>query len=206
LAATIPLCADCNNEFGNDLEAPVATIFDQIEQIQGLSDIDAELLIRWLWKIKGLSWIATNPDGNYIRAGTLRQRVLYPINDIRHKLILALCLIRDPVPPSGEVPMGIDAETEHDAIFVSGVFSRLAMMVTLDLFEGLIPVQYDRYRLAPARDASIQQQVFFPGIGFVHGDEAVNVSIHSSQVLTVAHDQLALEIFRKVENGPTETG
>ena len=90
LAATLPLCGDCNKEFGNDLEAPVATLFEQIEDGQGLSDIDAELLIRWLWKMKGLSWVATNPEGKYIRPGTLRERVLYPINEIRPKLILGL--------------------------------------------------------------------------------------------------------------------
>jgi hypothetical protein len=156
--------------------------------------------------MKGLSWIATNPQGKYTRAAKLRERVLYPINQIRPNLVLALCLIRTNTPPSGEQPMGIDADTEHDAMFVSAVFSRLAMMVSLSLFEDLIPRQYDRYHLAPARDVSLQQKIFFPRVGFEHGDEAVNVSITSSRMLSAAHDEFALSVIHQHESGGDRTG
>lgn len=64
LSATFPLCMECNSEFGRDLESPTSKLFDDIENGQGLSDDEAELLIRWMWKIQGLAWIANYPNGN----------------------------------------------------------------------------------------------------------------------------------------------
>lgn len=94
LAATFPLCEQCNRDFGEYLEGPTARLFDEIEAGAGLSDNDAELLVRWLWKIKGLAWIADHPDGQYSSKYTLRERVLLPIDEIRGHLTLGIALNR----------------------------------------------------------------------------------------------------------------
>ena len=53
----IPLCTKCNSDFGRELESPVSQIFTDLENGLGISDIEAELLVRWLWKFEGYSWI-----------------------------------------------------------------------------------------------------------------------------------------------------
>jgi len=78
LSATLPLCIECNRDFGNELEIPVSKIFSDLEQNKGISDNEAELLIRWLWKLDGMFWIALNPKGDYSPVYTLRQKVLQP--------------------------------------------------------------------------------------------------------------------------------
>ena len=55
-AGTIPICSKCNAEFGKELEGPVSKIFDDLLYGKGLSDWDAELLVRWLWKFEGFLW------------------------------------------------------------------------------------------------------------------------------------------------------
>ena len=56
--ATIPLCRACNEAFGTTLEGPVAEIFRQLEQGASISEEEAEVLVRWLWKFEGLQWTA----------------------------------------------------------------------------------------------------------------------------------------------------
>src|SRR6266852_3847134 len=77
--ATVPLCDECNNAFGTTLEGPVSKIFRSIEAHRPLSDADAELLVRWMWKFEGLQWYllaaADSPHAVYSERYTLRERV-----------------------------------------------------------------------------------------------------------------------------------
>lgn len=193
LAATFPLCVECNEAFGRELEAPVSVLFQDIEDGKGLSDLGAELLIRWLWKIDGLFWIAAHPGESYSDDCSLRQRVLRPINEIRKDLTLAMALIDTVEVEYGDKPMGIDSQTEHDSIFVSGVFSRIAVMVVLSEFEGWIPPEFSRLRLAEKRDALSSAKLFYPKIGFANDTEAVGVTINTSIGLSNVHDAFALK-------------
>jgi hypothetical protein len=197
LAATFPLCEECNKELGKDLEAPTACLFEEIEAGSGLSDNDAELLVRWMWKIKGLAWIAEHPEGNYNPKYTLRERVLLPIDKVRGDLILAGALTANTDPEFEDLPMGVDAVTEHDAIFVSGIFSRIAMMVLHANFENLVPLQFARYRLASKRDDLHAGKLFYPPASFRNGVEAVGVTRLSSIPLSRAHDRFAVELMRR---------
>lgn len=194
LAATFPLCEECNTAFARNLESPTSRLFQDIEQGQGLSDEEAELLVRWMWKIKGLDWIAAHPDGHYSSKYTLRERVLLPIDEIRGRLVLALALVAGQHPDSTDLPMGVDAATKHDAIFVSGVFSEIAMMVVLDQFEAMIPGQFGRYRLAQTRSPLHAGKLFHPPRSFRDDVEAVGVTYLASVLLSNAHDQLALDL------------
>lgn len=194
LAATFPLCEDCNTVFGHDLEGPASRLFDEIEQGQGMSDDEAELLIRWMWKIKGLAWIATHPGGHYTQKYTLRERVLFPIGEIRGRLILGVALVKGLHQESTDLPMGIDSRTEHDAVFVSGVFSRIAMMAVAEQFEPMMPPQFARYRLATVRHTLHGGKLFYPPISFDDDVEAVGITYLASVPLSVAHDDLAIKL------------
>src|SRR5215470_1636727 len=66
-ATVLPLCRECNDLLNTKLEIPVQHVFDSVENKEGLSDYDAELLIRWLWKYEGLVWgvMASRTDARY---------------------------------------------------------------------------------------------------------------------------------------------
>jgi len=197
LAATLPLCIDCNTEFGRDLEEPVSKLFDAIGRGQGISDVEAELLVRWLWKIKGLAWIATHPGGTYTSRYTLRERVLYPIDSIRPSLLLGVSLIDQIDPHYGDLPMGVDAETEVDAVFVSGVFLKIAVIVLRAQFRNLVPIQFDLYSLADRRGDGGTAKLFYPRVNFRTDAEAVTVTAMASVPLSREHDEFALQLQRE---------
>jgi hypothetical protein len=185
LAATLPLCEECNWAFGQHLEAPAAKVFDQVEAGEGLSDADIELLIRWMWKIKGMDWLANHPKGRYTDTYTLRERVLRPIDDTRKALVFGMALFAELHPESDDLPMGMNSKTQQDAIFVAGVFSRIAMMVVLEPFESLMPPQFRRHRFSGSLGTA---RLFYPPNAFRDDVEAVGVTAVASVELSRRHD------------------
>ena len=187
-ALVVPLCVRCNSDFGRELESPVSQVFRDLEAGRGLSDIEAELLIRWLWKFEGLSWSFAHPNDRYTLRYTLRERVLQPIDDIRKNLTLAMSLAEVIDPRYGDAPMGLDSWNEASAVFVAGVFSKVALMVLERQFETDVPAQFSKYRLAernaPGRDAKL----FYPQSGFPDCVRAVNVTRETALYLSHAHD------------------
>ena len=194
LSATLPLCKECNSAFGAQLESPTAALFSRLESGGGLSDHDFELLIRWMWKIQGLSWIATHPNDRYTDLYTLRERVLSPIDSIRPRLVFGIALVAGLHPESRDYPMGIDAVTQVDAVFVSGVFLRIAMMVVIDRFAELVPAQFLKYRLAERRSSLLSGRLIHPPTSFRDDVEAVGVTAIASRALSQAHDVWALQL------------
>ena len=194
LRVTLPLCTDCNDDFGRELESPTSRLFDDLERGKGMSDYDAELLIRWMWKIAGLAWIAAFPRGRYTNSYSLRDRVLYPIDAIRGELVLGVGLIAAQHPESKDLPMGLDSTSVLNAVFVSGVFSMIAMMVVQQEFEELIPQQFGRYRLAPRRDDLTSGKLFFPPTSFEDDFVAVQTTRHASNLLSILHDEYGRRI------------
>ena len=91
-------------------------------------------------------------------------------------------------PDFADAPMGIDSRTSSSAIYVAGVFSKVAMMVVVRELEAQVPAQFSCYRLAkrdaPDRDAKL----FFPKTGFPSCVEAVGVTALSALELSCAHD------------------
>ena len=194
LSATFPLCVECNSEFGRDLESPISKLFDEIENGQGLNDIEAELIIRWLWKIQGLAWIANHPTGKHTLKYTLRERVLFPIDEVRSQLVLGMALFGKLHPESTDLPMGLDSSNQVDAIFVSGVFSKIAILVVRDIFQSMIPNKFGSYRLASKRDSLSTGKLFYPPSSFHDELEAVGETWMASVPLSEAHDQLAIKL------------
>ena len=126
--ATIPLCRTCNDAFGNSLESSVSAIFRQLEQGAAISEDDAELLVRWLWKFEGLQWAATtnSPSALYSRRYTLRERVTTSqvFEEVRNEMMLGVALIRNNDPGRKDWPMGLDTPVGENALTMSGVFGR----------------------------------------------------------------------------------
>ena len=185
---TVPLCIRCNTDFGCELEGPASHIMDELEAGRGISDLEAELIIRWLWKLEGLDWIFNHPEGTYNKRYTLRERVLQPIDEIRLELSLAISLAAEIDPKFGDAPMGLDSWNEHSAVFVAGVFSRVAMMVLLRQFEPNVPAQFSLYRLADRIALDRSAKLFYPVTGFRNCVEAVNITGEVALYLSHAHD------------------
>ncbi len=196
--ATLPLCQRCNSDFGEQLEAPMSRILDEIEAGRGLSDNEVEVVIRWLWKIDGLLWHVSHPTHDYSAVYTLRERVLRPLDGIRGELILALAMCESVDPTYGDAPMGLGSHGGIDGIFVSGVFSCTAMMVVLAPFEELIPERFSSYRLSSDRgEPDADAKLFYPTITFPTDTELVGVTWHCSHQLTAAHEAYAHELHAK---------
>ena len=187
-ALVVPLCARCNTDFGRELESPVAQVFRDLEAGRGLSDVEAELLIRWLWKFEGLAWSFAHPNGQYTERYTLRERVLQPIDDMREDLALAISLAETIDPRYGDAPMGLDSWNEASAVFVAGVFSRVALMVLERQFEADVPGQFSVYRLADRHAPDRNAKLFYPPTGFPDCVQAVRVTRERALYLSHAHD------------------
>lgn len=196
----VPLCKRCNKDFGRELEHPVSRIFEDLEAGRGASELEAELLIRWLWKFEGLFWIYTHPEAQYTTKYTLRERVLQPIDDIRSELSLAISLIGEIDPSFGDSPMGLDSWNEYDATFVAGVFSRIAIMVLRSQFEDDVPGQFTIYRFSNQGDADQSVKTIYPKTGFRTCVDAVATTTQAAGYLSYAHDLVARNLTSR--SGP----
>lgn len=197
LNATLPICTDCNRDFGAKLEQPLSKIFNDLEDNKGLSDNEAELIVRWMWKTVGIAWCFNHPFMDYTHTYNLRERSLYPINNIRGSIILAISLIKGIDPSFGDLPMGFDSSNKIDCIFCSGVFSKVAIIVSLNCFYDEILQFYDIYELLPQREKFGNMKIFYPKTGFRTCVEAVNITKILSDKLSKLHDEFALELYGK---------
>jgi hypothetical protein len=193
-AATIPLCAKCNKDFGKILEVPVSQIFNDLESDRGLSDAEAEILVKWLWKFEGLAWIFNNPDDIYTKKYTLAERVLRPIDEIRGSLVLAIGMIDKIDPSFGDAPMGIDSYNLHNAIFVAGVFLKVAIMVLLKDFALMVPSEFSQYNLAEKPSELANAKLFYPKVGFRNDIEAVIKTLLVAKTLSSLHDDVFIKL------------
>lgn len=191
-SATVPLCETCNNEFGAKLESPVAFAFDKLEKDLGITDYEAELLVRWLWKAEGISWTAMNPRDHYSSIWTLRERALGAgFRNIRAGLSLAIALVKEVDTHVVDLPLGFDSPAGYkNSIFMSGVFCHVAIMCLLSEFSHLVPPAYSIYQF-PDRPTAIDASVFFPERTFVTFDDAIEYTSKSSAALWLAHERLA---------------
>ena len=79
---------------------------------------------------------------------------------------------------------------EHNGIFVSGVFCRIAMMALLSDFTHLVPEAFATYQLQREPDDS-GDKVIFPPATFPYATDAIEVTIRASAVLANAHEEFA---------------
>ena len=198
-SCTVPLCEICNKEFGEKLETSVSKIFKDLESNKGLSENEIELLIHWLWKITGLGWVLNHPKGTYTKRYTVKERSLKRIDNIRVRLVFAVSLIKTIDPKYGDLPMGVDSTNQIDAIFASGVFSKIVMIVSLKDFEKLIPDNLSKFYLNEKFEPTSNAKLFFPKVGFKDDVEAVSIIIKISNILSLLHDFLAIELLKTIK-------
>lgn len=198
LSVTIPLCKDCNSVFGTEIEKPTIQIFNDLESGKGITDYQAEILIRWMWKFEGMHWHLFNKAGSYSDKYTLRKRVLQDLDAIRPYLTLAVARLSSIDASHGDKPMGIDSRNLVSAIFVSGVFSELAIIVSLRIFDDFIPRKFSIYHLD--KNSNNKKKVFFPDTNFEDDNEAVWVTATISPLLSRLHDEYQLEYQKKHDN------
>jgi hypothetical protein len=190
-AATFPLCYSCNQAFGAELESPMKGVLLDLEAGRGISDYEAELVIRWLWKFEGLAWLMGHPKGNYSPSFQLRDRVLHRLGDIRNHLSIAISLIASIDSKYGDSPLGLCSVNNRNAIFVSAVFSKVAMMCFLSDASSLVPPQFSIYRLLEAPAPSSTAKLFFPKTGFLDCTQSVGITRTASSRLDGFHETIA---------------
>ena len=196
--ATVPLCEDCNNIFGNVLEAPMARAFDDLEEGRGLSEREVDLFIRWLWKMEGIMWVASFPGGTYSPWWTLRQRIIErPIDPIRPSLILAASLIdeRDDVRP-----LGMDFPPSDNAIYVNGVFGNVAVMTLLEDVIADVPEQFSMYAFGEEAADNLDEKAFYPKTGFATYGEAIETMRELGPTMVAKHRLIGEAVQQRFES------
>lgn len=173
---TVPLCCECNSLLGEVLEKPVSRIFESIESNQGFNDYEAELLIRWMWKINGLFyWSICNENWKY-GFQTLKDRVLNNIEWPRERLSIAISLIDNPFENGCNAPVGIDVLPLECNLYAVGVFSKLCIIVFRTEYMELIDQdKFTVYTLNANSPLLMNpQNKTYPVCGFSTGQEAIS--------------------------------
>jgi hypothetical protein len=193
--ATVPLCKQCNETLGRELESPVAAIFARLEQDDGLTDEDAELLVRWMWKFEGMQWAlnaaSAHPDGRYTGKFTLLQRVTTSaaFDEVRPDMLLAVAMCQHNDEGFHDWPLGLDTPPSENAIAMSGVFGRIAIVTSLAQFSEAIPSAFGRYAFGQP-PTNRTTKVFVPPRTFVTANAAVETTQVTGLLLAFLHDRL----------------
>lgn len=202
--AVVPLCYECNSVFGKELESPVAVIFRALERDECISDSDAELLVRWLWKFEGLQWsiFRDHNTEKYTRIYSLRERVTTSraFDQVRAELVLAIALARSNDQGYTDWPLGLDSPPSENAITMSGVFRRVALIVSLARFADEIHPAFSKYMFGhPPTDRNAK--IFCPQCTFITANAAVKATQESAIALSALHDSFGREMNRQHEEG-----
>lgn len=195
--ATIPLCSDCNHRLGSELERPVKEIFRELEAGEAISNKDGELLARWLWKFEGLSaclFHLGQHEWNYSDRWTLIERVLeIDLGEMLDRLTVAIGLINAKSDNIDSWPMGLDSPFDGtNAIFVSGVFRRVSVLVSLRFFDHLIPDVLGKLHLS-SDQMEAERKHFIPPVCFPFEYDAVDTMTLISKSIFDAHEEFANE-------------
>jgi hypothetical protein len=199
LTATIPLCLECNSNLGSKLEEPMMHLLMDIEAGKGISDNEAEIFIRWAWKMEGFSWRLQLPDSEYSGIYTVKDRALKNIDKIRGSLVLAVALVADAFQGREYLPMGLCNSNEVNAIVMSGVIGKVAFIVLTDDQIGKLPLQFSYYRLSPLRDGVGYAKLFYPGVGFGTFIEAQNLTREAAALISFSFDEENKEQIAKAK-------
>lgn len=194
--ATVPLCNDCNNALANNLEGPVSKIFRALDAEEPISDLEAELLVRWMWKFEGLQWsLYAGSAARYTPRWSLVERVTkhHAFADIRNRLVLAVATSHANDPGFSDWPLGLDTPPGEDAITMSGVFKKVAILTSLVDFVDEIPDVFGKYAFGdapPDRDV----KVLAPPCSFLFGKGAVEATKMTAARLSERHRALGDEL------------
>lgn len=194
--SVIPICIECNTALGNILENPVSRILENIEAGKGFSDYEAELLIRWMWKITGMFyWLERAKDKGDYGFINIKERCLKNIEMPRDRISLAVSLIENEwVEKFNQSPMGIDVIPENSNVLAAGVFNKIALIVYYTEFEKLVPELFTKYKLSNIPSMLNPNNRIYPKTGFKKGNEAVGkTTLISNGLLLKVHENEALK-------------
>ena len=196
---TVRLCKDCNSKLGKELESPVSKVFDCIESGKGFNDYEAELLIRWMWKITGVFyWSICNDRWKY-GAITLKERVLSRISYPRDRLALAISLIHDSEENFGCAPVGLDVFPLFSNVYAAGVFSKLCLVVLYSSYMREVEKEgWTVYRLNNSPNVLNLEKRIIPAVGFQTSREAVAYvkrNFGNGSAICKEHEVIALQVL-----------
>jgi len=196
-STTVPLCGRCNGDFNIELEVPTQRIFNDILAGLGLSANEAEIVVRWLWKFEGLQWRLDHPDNAYATNGvTLRDRVLRRIDAMRSEIVLAVSLIDRIDDGFNDEPMGLDSVNASNAVFVAGVFSRIAVMSMMRVYGYALP-SFTVIQMPTLGASDADAKLYHPSTGFaVCTDAVVFMGLNAPQLARL-HDRAFDEFERR---------
>jgi hypothetical protein len=165
-----------------------------------LSDLEAELLVRWMWKFEGLQWALATAGGSshqrYSGRYTLIERVTQPaaFDEVRAELVLGIAMVNQNDPGFKDWPLGLDTPPGQNAISMSGVFGRIAMVTSLRQFIDAIDPAFGRFSFGAApvdRDA----RIFEVARTFITANAAIAVTRETGLRLMTAHERMG-ELWR----------
>ncbi|NLF82775.1 MAG: hypothetical protein GX568_02175 [Candidatus Gastranaerophilales bacterium] len=196
---TIPLCEECNLKLGKQLEEPVSCIFEKIETGNGFNDFEADILVRWVWKIKGMFyWSICNKDWLY-GYKSLGEHVLKPIEIHRSRISIGIALIEDAFENKdfGYAPIGLDSFTLWSNVYVVGVFSKISLVVFYTSMKDYINDNiWTIYTLSDFPLMLNPNKNTFPKVTFSTATRAVkitNLLLGHDTPIEKEHEKIALE-------------
>lgn len=202
ISLTIPLCEECNRKLGAELEKPVSNIFKAIENGEGFNDYDAELLVRWIWKINGMFyWSFCNDNWKYGLI-TLKEHVLSQIVQPRDRISIAVSLIEDAEEDFGSAPVGMDSVSFYSNVYGAGVFSKICLVVFYSQFSRYFDEsRWTVYKLNNAPMLLNPKNKIFPKYGFKTGSEAityVQTYFGNNSIIYMEHEKYVLSILNQL--------
>ncbi|WP_309092958.1 hypothetical protein [Phenylobacterium sp.] len=190
--AVVPLCYDCNQRLGTELEGPVSEAFRDVEAGHGLSGRQCALLVKWLWKFEGLFWCWEHPHGRYSDLWSVTERTTQDaaIESIADGLSLGIGLIhaneREDV-----WPVGVDTPLGEQGVCVAGVFSRVAIAVSYSDLTGVFVGGLDFQPLS--RDfIRSDEKSFFPATRFPTSGAAIDFMKTAGPIAADLHERAML--------------
>lgn len=175
---TVSICKDCNRKLGKIIEEPVSLIFNNIENGNGFNDYEAELLIRWLWKINFLLISPLFNENIKYSSEILKERLLNNIKIPRSRLSLAIAIIDDCFEDGCNfAPLGIDGMSIYINTFVAGVFSKLSIAVFPSAFTDYINTNiWTVYTLSDSPFVLNNNNRIYPKKTLATGKEAIVIT------------------------------
>lgn len=188
---TAALCEECRTVFAKELDEPAVAILKQIENGTGFNDQEADILIRWLWKVTGLAAAL----GNGMPAENLRERCAKPLESPRSRMSIAAALTNGEFNDrNGKTAMGITVLPEQAAEFAAGLFSRTALIAYHSKYNQLVSDSYTKYELSSAPLLVNPAKRVLPKTSFgASGQAAAETAFIANGALLRAHENDARE-------------
>lgn len=192
---TMPICSDCNRLLNLYLEIPFKKVFTKLKSGKEISDYEAEITVRWMWKVSQLFWLYGQNNGYYEWKYSLKERCLTDIDIPRNRISLAICRTKLKVKNSeGNEPMGLDVIGQFDSILSAGVFSNVSILILSTKYLNLVPKYYTLYTLKKEIDK--KNKAISAKIGFKNSYEAVQSTRKITRKLLYYHETDAINDYK----------